>query len=82
MNPFLDWAQVVDCGDIPNTPFDKLEAVHELEHAWKLINAQSPKNATAADAVRILSIGGDHTISKSLHYMPFLFLSNISISRH
>jgi len=31
VNPFRDWATVTDCGDIINTPFDKLEAIHELE---------------------------------------------------
>lgn len=62
VNPFKDWATVTDCGDIANTPFDKMEALKELEIGWKAINAQAPK-ATEGDAVRILSIGGDHTIS-------------------
>jgi len=64
VNPFKDWATVTDCGDIPNTPFDKLLAIQELESGWNSINAQSPKNASAMDAVRVISIGGDHTISE------------------
>jgi agmatinase len=72
INPFRDWAAVTDCGDIQNTPFDKLQALQELERGWNAINAQSPKNKTAMDAVRIISIGGDHTISESAH--PFLFM--------
>ena len=64
VNPFKDWATVVDCGDIQNTPFDKLEAISQLEDGWKAINAQSPRNSTAMNAVRTISIGGDHTISR------------------
>jgi agmatinase len=71
VNPFQDWATVTDCGDIQNTPFDKLQALQELESGWNAINAQSPKNTTAMDAVRVISIGGDHTISGS----PWRYLS-------
>lgn len=64
VNPFRDWAEVVDCGDIRNTPFDKLQAIHELEQGWKQITARQPKNIDKGDHVRLISIGGDHTISK------------------
>lgn len=63
VNPFRNWATVVDCGDIANTPFDKMYALKELENGWRAINALSPKNVSKADALRILSIGGDHTIT-------------------
>ncbi|KAF9885242.1 hypothetical protein FE257_000602 [Aspergillus nanangensis] len=63
VNPFRDWAQVVDCGDISNTPFDKLQAIQELEHGWKQIGARRPKNTEKGDNVRLISIGGDHTIT-------------------
>ena len=64
VNPFRNWAKVVDCGDIFNTPFDKLVAIQELESGMKALNQQTPKNTSAADAVRLISIGGDHTISE------------------
>ncbi|KAE9375238.1 Arginase/deacetylase [Stipitochalara longipes BDJ] len=63
VNPFRDWATVTDCGDIKNTPFDKLVAIHELERGMKSINSRKPKNISAADAVRLITIGGDHTIT-------------------
>ncbi|KAL3422790.1 agmatinase [Phlyctema vagabunda] len=63
VNPFRDWATVVDCGDISNTPFDKLDAIHQLEKGMKAINDRKIKNESVADAVRIISIGGDHTIT-------------------
>jgi len=65
INAFRDWATVTDCGDISNTPFDKLVAIHELEHGMKAINRMKPKNQTASDSVRLITIGGDHTISES-----------------
>ena len=65
VNPFKNWAKVVDCGDIDNNPFEKLIAVKELEKGIAGITKQTPKNTTASNAVRVVSIGGDHTISKS-----------------
>lgn len=65
VNPFRDWATVTDCGDISNTPFDKLVAIHELEKGMKAMNAMKPKNVSGSDAVRFITIGGDHTISES-----------------
>lgn len=70
VNPFKEWAVVTDCGDIANTPFDKLMAIHELEKGMKAINAQKPQNESVSDAVRLITIGGDHTISKSLSKSP------------
>lgn len=64
LNPFQNWAKIVDCGDISNTPFDKLVAVHELEKGMQVINDGKPANTSASDAVRLIAIGGDHTISQ------------------
>jgi len=61
----LSQATVKDCGDIENTPFDKLVAIQELEKGMKAITDQRPKNVSVADAVRIISVGGDHTISNT-----------------
>lgn len=63
VNPFRDWATVVDCGDIQNSPFDKLEAIHQLQKGWEAIAARKVKDTEKADRPRIISIGGDHTIS-------------------
>jgi len=74
VNPFKNWATVTDCGDISNTPFDKLVAIHELEKGMKAINDLKPKNESIADAVRLITIGGDHTISAfSQTSLRFLF---------
>ncbi|TVY46403.1 putative agmatinase [Lachnellula occidentalis] len=63
VNPFRNWATVTDCGDISNTPFDKLAAIHELERGMEAINKLKAKNESASEAVRLITIGGDHTIT-------------------
>lgn len=79
LNPFGDWATVVDCGDISNTPFDKLVAIHELEKGMKAMNSRKPKNDSVADATRFITIGGDHTISKVSCFFP---LSESDLGQH
>jgi agmatinase len=71
-NPFRGWATIVDCGDISNSPFDKLQALSELEHGWKAIGARDPKNREKSENVRIISIGGDHTISMTPEIFSYL----------
>lgn len=64
VNPFLDWATVTDCGDIPNSVFDKYEAVQELGSGLHSMASRKPKNMTMGDNVRLITLGGDHTISE------------------
>jgi agmatinase len=64
VNPFLDWADVVDCGDIANSVFDKYEAVQELGHGLRSMASRKPKNTEKGDRVRLITLGGDHTISE------------------
>lgn len=63
VNPFTDWATVVDCGDIPNSPFDKLQAIHQLEAGWTAMAERQPRDTEKGSVPRFISIGGDHTIS-------------------
>ncbi|KUJ17950.1 Arginase/deacetylase [Mollisia scopiformis] len=63
LNPYQDWAKVVDCGDIGNNPFDKLVAIHQLEKGMQAINNVKAANDSASEAVRLITIGGDHTIT-------------------
>lgn len=72
VNPFRQWANVVDCGDIPNSPFDKVEAIRQLAAGSSEILKRVPKNTAKGDRVRLITIGGDHTISKRFrhHFYP------------
>ena len=64
INPFLDWATVVDCGDIPNSVFDKYEAVLDLGSGLHAMASRRPKTTDKGERVRLITIGGDHTISE------------------
>lgn len=63
-NPFLEWAKVVDCGDISNSLFDKVEAIEQLSDGAGEILSRKPKSKSHGDAIRMITVGGDHTISK------------------
>ncbi|VVT46910.1 uncharacterized protein SAPINGB_P001448 [Magnusiomyces paraingens] len=70
-NPYDDWAKVVDCGDAPMTPFDNRIALNQLYRAHRAIhnltvtNTSKAKELNTTTAPRIITLGGDHTITFS-----------------
>ena len=54
---------IVDCGDLPITPFDAAHAMKQMEQGYRqvLFHGTSPANHHWARP-RILSLGGDHAI--------------------
>lgn len=79
-NPYTR-AEVIDCGDVPVSPYDNALAIDQMETAYTTLLAR-PVNGSASartaklarDGVehpRILTLGGDHTIVlpilRSLH---------------
>ncbi|KAF9055959.1 hypothetical protein BJ165DRAFT_1336801 [Panaeolus papilionaceus] len=77
MNPYEQGFKVIDCGDVPVSPFDNALAIDQIEVAYStLLNrppARSEKDQEALPATRLLaqdgkehprivSLGGDHTI--------------------
>ncbi|KAL4902907.1 hypothetical protein BDW74DRAFT_169195 [Aspergillus multicolor] len=63
LNPFTSWATIVDCGDIANTPFDKLAAIKQLQHGMAAILSGKTSSTEDGTQRRVITIGGDHTIS-------------------
>jgi agmatinase len=57
---------IVDCGDIPITPFDAAHAFKQMEQAYRQIlfhnTSSSPNSTPRWTHPRILSLGGDHSI--------------------
>lgn len=72
INPYENWAKVVDCGDIPVTPMDNGLALKQMTAAYEnlIINRPSTNstNHTLTDEQplakppRFVSLGGDHSI--------------------
>lgn len=59
---------LVDCGDVPMTPFDNTIALNQLYRGQRAIHAhpvsrESTEKKTGHKAPRTITLGGDHTIT-------------------
>ena len=78
VNPFQSGLKIVDCGDIPVTPYDNKYAIKQIEDGHKALLHRTAFSALGNDSVsgnpltplaldgnnhpRIITLGGDHTI--------------------
>lgn len=65
VNPYLSWAKVVDCGDIPVTPMDNNLALRQMLAAFdELLLARNVSADGAAYQLfpRLIALGGDHLV--------------------
>ncbi|KAI9802619.1 MAG: hypothetical protein M1833_001693 [Piccolia ochrophora] len=63
-NPYTSWATILDCGDMPITPFDNTLAFAQMTAAFHELGTRtsaspSPLHKTS----RLLTLGGDHSIA-------------------
>ncbi|ORY91886.1 arginase [Syncephalastrum racemosum] len=69
VDPFRDWARIVDCGDVELTPYDIEYAVKQMQASHQHLLHSTP--AHTGRFPRILTLGGDHTITlpilRSIH---------------
>ncbi|XXH05288.1 hypothetical protein Hte_011713 [Hypoxylon texense] len=73
-NPFNSWATVLDCGDIPVTSYDNTYALQQIEEGHFELLSRAPitaakeKGPAKKDRTlpRIITLGGDHTITLPL----------------
>ncbi|KAF8888114.1 agmatinase [Infundibulicybe gibba] len=78
VNPFRSGLRIVDCGDIPVTPYDNKYAIQQIEDGHKTLLHREAFSALGNDSVtgeplspisldgknhpRVITLGGDHTI--------------------
>ncbi|KAG1739035.1 arginase family-domain-containing protein [Suillus lakei] len=78
VNPFLSGLKIVDCGDIPVTPYDNKFAIQQIEGGHKQLLHRPAFSPLGNDALtgkplvpisvdgknhpRVITLGGDHTI--------------------
>ena len=65
IDPLTDGSlHIVDCGDIPITPFDAAHAFRQMEQGYRqiLYHNTTPSAGSHWPHPRILSLGGDHSI--------------------
>jgi agmatinase len=69
LNPYTSWASILDCGDIPITPFDNKLALHQMSLAYEeMATRDAPVSSTDSAATylkhpKIVTLGGDHSIA-------------------
>ncbi len=69
LNPYKSWATIVDCGDIPVTPFDNMLALRQMSEAFQELGARQPTQKSTDSGVeymrkpKLLTLGGDHSIA-------------------
>jgi len=69
LNPYQEWASIIDCGDIPITPFDNALALRQMSEAFTNLAHTSapPTSKTSSNPYRhvpkLLTLGGDHSIA-------------------
>ncbi|GAM82116.1 hypothetical protein ANO11243_000950 [Dothideomycetidae sp. 11243] len=69
LNPYRSWASVLDCGDIPITPFDNSLALRQMTQAFAELSghpvsaANTESSLTYRRLPKLLTLGGDHSIA-------------------
>ncbi|GMF09019.1 unnamed protein product [[Candida] boidinii] len=63
IDPYKSGLNIVDCGDIPMLPFDNRVALNQLYRGSRVIHNHQVLNSTKYDRPRIITLGGDHTIT-------------------
>ncbi|KAF1956221.1 Arginase/deacetylase [Byssothecium circinans] len=69
LNPYMSWAKIVDCGDIPITPFDNALALRQMSEAFQELGTRAPTPKGLASATeylhkpKLVTLGGDHSIA-------------------
>jgi len=88
LNPYQSGYSVIDCGDVPISPFDPSIAIPQVQAAYASLLSRKVANASAFQGLgfaegldgrlhpRIISLGGDHTIvgrhPTPYHHLPSL----------
>lgn len=62
INPYANWAKIIDCGDIPITPFDNDIAREQMTQAFKELGKRKSISALSPKP-RIVTLGGDHSLA-------------------
>ncbi|KAI1427048.1 agmatinase [Xylaria sp. FL1777] len=64
INPYQNWAKILDCGDIPVIPTDNAQALAQMSAAFAELGARAPASSHPRLAKpKIITLGGDHSLS-------------------
>lgn len=69
LNPYQNWAKIIDCGDVTVTPFDNVLALKQMSEAFLELGSRPPPAGSAVSSAtylhkpKLLTLGGDHSIA-------------------
>ncbi len=64
LNPYTSPYTILDCGDIPITPFDNALALHQMTNAYLELGFRSPALLHSTNPKpKLLTLGGDHSVA-------------------
>ncbi|CAI4378613.1 hypothetical protein VIN7_5240 [Saccharomyces cerevisiae x Saccharomyces kudriavzevii VIN7] len=63
LNPYKNWAKIVDCGSPPVTPLDNRIAIDQIYRANRAAGKHSVTKKNKFNHPKIVTLGGDHTIT-------------------
>lgn len=64
LNPYTSPYTILDCGDIPITPFDNALALHQMTSAYLELGSRSPALSHSTNPKpKLLTLGGDHSVA-------------------
>lgn len=62
INPYQNWAKIIDCGDIPVTPMDNALALEQMTVAFTELGARPP-SSPVHQKPKLITLGGDHSLA-------------------
>lgn len=62
VDPYATNLSIIDCGDVPMTPFDNRIALNQLYRGQRAIHSHTP-TIDGNNSPKIITMGGDHTIT-------------------
>ncbi|OKL61589.1 putative agmatinase 2 [Talaromyces atroroseus] len=63
INPYLSWATLLDCGDIPITPFDNALASRQMYEAFLELGTRPVASSKNNQRPKLVTLGGDHSVA-------------------
>jgi agmatinase len=62
INPYQNWAKILDCGDIPITPFDNVIAQEQMTQALTQLGKRKSVSSLCRRP-KLVTLGGDHSLT-------------------
>ncbi|KAF4994712.1 hypothetical protein FGRMN_5601 [Fusarium graminum] len=62
INPYQNWAKIVDCGDIPITPIDNNIAQNQMTQALEQLGKRKTVSSLSSKP-KLFTLGGDHSLT-------------------